>query len=430
MFTFPHSGNYQISNRRFLAAWKVWFDRFQPGGDPRVDPMPRLAAKQSLSAQLKENKHFSLDVLCRMLTLPSHRSTMQASSLLMAGNAAILDPVGAVLNPATGRLVQGAKLTAHARRLLDEYLDFCRSVGSAEALIESDIEVYDATEEDQASKADQIVLEALNQTCTSTLFNAPQGDLATRADLVKLLVNWINREPFQPRYRGGPYGGSVTGWNDRLQSYFWPNPNSGYQVTAANLAPMLQTAADLVGRVGEWDANDQAASINFANKVFEWGGVPQRAFTWQDVKAVFETARTRKNEHGARMNSGWTKVAAFATASLFHPEPLVIWDSRVAHSLISRIEAILIKNGINAIPAYLANIGVVSGRGGTRNNATYTLDWPNGYGRWDTVFAGSELVAEICNELNARKTLCLSPDGQPIPWDVRSVEMVLFMDGY
>ena len=193
---------------------------------------------------------------------------------------------------------------------------------------------------------------------------------------------------------------------------------------------MLQTAANLVSHVGAWNSKDRTASVEFANKVFEWGGVPQRAFTWQDVEAVFLTALNRNNAHGARMNSGWTKVAAFAASSLLHPAPLIIWDSRVAHSLISRIEAILIQNGINAIPAYLNNIGSVPGRGGTRKNATYTLNWPNGYGRWNSVFAGSELVAEICHELNARQTPCLSPDAQLVPWDVRSVEMVLFMDGY
>jgi hypothetical protein len=126
------------------------------------------------------------------------------------------------------------------------------------------------------------------------------------------------------------------------------------------------------------------------------------------------------------MNSGWTKVAAFATGHM--PNGQVIWDSRVAHSLIRRIDNILVNSGRQEIPEFLKGVGWVPGRGGTRHHPrTYKLKWPNGYRSWQAQFAGSSLVHAIRDELNKRQMGATSPQE---PWSVRTVEMVLFMDGY
>ena len=53
------------------------------------------------------------------------------------------------------------------------------------------------------------------------------------------------------------------------------------------------------------------------------------------------------------MNSGWTKVAAFASAHLEsvpgrHPQ--VIFDSRVATAILSRLDSLLAKAGFSSVP--------------------------------------------------------------------------------
>lgn len=126
----------------------------------------------------------------------------------------------------------------------------------------------------------------------------------------------------------------------------------------------------------------------------------------------------------APMNSGWAKLAALASTGLSNE--LAIWDSRVAHSLIRRLDAWFFASALAALPQVVANVGHVPGRGGSRVGAAYMLNWPSGYGHWRAVFAGSQLVRAIRDELARRGS---TVDGSAA-WTVRDVEMVLFMDGY
>ncbi|MCY0854036.1 hypothetical protein [Cupriavidus sp. D39] len=139
---------------------------------------------------------------------------------------------------------------------------------------------------------------------------------------------------------------------------------------------------------------------------------------------MFRSALTGQELDGALMNSGRTKVAAFATAHLEDDRQLVIWDSRVAHSLIRRIDALLVASGHEAIPPNLADIGRVAGRGGTRNATAYALRWPHGYQSWPSVSRATHRHGISAMNLTAR-----APSGD-IKWTARMVEMVLFMDGY
>lgn len=135
------------------------------------------------------------------------------------------------------------------------------------------------------------------------------------------------------------------------------------------------------------------------------------------------------------MNSGWTKVAAFATAHLEGLDggtPQVIWDSRVATSVIGRLDRILAADTQEDPRAIFPDIGTVPGQGGTRPRE-FAMVWPVGYRRWATQISGSALVREIRDVLNERDNLYphmpLS-DGSTGRWTTRGVEMVLFMDGY
>ncbi|WP_322049634.1 hypothetical protein, partial [Paraburkholderia sp. J67] len=165
---------------------------------------------------------------------------------------------------------------------------------------------------------------------------------AFSSDIIRQLVSDIEQEPFQPSYRRVSFGAPVKGWRQRLDAYFWPRPAVGYRETCDALAPLLVTARLLADSIEKWTPELQAQAVEFADQVFAWGGVVQRtAYDWRDVHAVFASAIRGQRQDDARMNSGWTKVAAFASSHLEPEHNLVIWDSRVAHSLTQRLDAIL-----------------------------------------------------------------------------------------
>lgn len=427
----PHaSGQKWVDGDLFLAAWEVWHERYGPdqhaSGQDVV--MPRLASRDVLQAQLSKNRVFSLDVLCRMLLPASSRNTMQASEEMMRANEELLEPCDTV-NSVTGRTVAGVKLSSFAVARLHEL-----KTGSTFDELKVDVErVIEADVEEGEGPEQCLLSEGLAEWIDEPAL--PIGGLppAGFSNPVEWLVEVIHEEAFIPRYRGAVLNarGAVKGWDNRLHTYFWPRPAIDRRRTERALAPLLSQAQALARSLGDWSAEDQAASIAFAHSVFRWGGVPQADVTADKVANVFRAGLEGVAPKGTPMNSGWTKVAAFATAHLDPSRQLVIWDSRVAHSLIRRLDVWLRAAG-KSIADFdlLADIGKVPGRGGTRAKASYGLNWPNGYGRWPSVFAGSQLVRSIRDELNLRRIACPSLDGGSEEWSVRTVEMVLFMDGY
>ena len=131
------------------------------------------------------------------------------------------------------------------------------------------------------------------------------------------------------------------------------------------------------------------------------------------------------------MNSTWTKLAAFSTEHLANPH--VIWDSRVATSVTWRLEQLFLAEGLTTVPygspEIPHNLGPMQvGRGGTRPREL-KLNWTNAYGCWPAQFAASEFVRTIRDYLNANP-IAYSKLSSQMPWTLREVEQVLFMDGY
>ena len=152
--------------------------------------------------------------------------------------------------------------------------------------------------------------------------------------------------------------------------------------------------------------------------------------TPSSIQAVYEAALRDDANARANMNSGWTKVAAFATAGFEEIEdgrPQAIWDSRVATAVLSRLESV--------VPAHVdiaelfPGVGTVPGRGGTRPREQLRK-WPSGYGSWRGQVAGSRVVRDIRDILNEEGYGLPQLEGGPTKWTTRNVEMVLFMDGY
>lgn len=148
-------------------------------------------------------------------------------------------------------------------------------------------------------------------------------------------------------------------------------------------------------------------------------------------REVVKSAVTGMQHGGAPMDSGWTKVASFATDGL--PNSQTIWDSRVSTSVICRIDDILHCNQMSPskFPC-LTNLRVVLGQGGTRPRSLHH-QWAKGACIWPTHFAGSEIVRKMVDCLNNPSNEyppMPQPTGLPKPWDVFGVGLVLFMDGY
>ena len=272
----------------------------------------------------------------------------------------------------------------------------------------------------------------------------PDGERSQRGrhELVRSLVERIHAQPFQPRYRLRPLGRHVIGWPARLRSYFWPTPSMDLDATSRAMTPWFERAGELARRLDDgsaWTLEHRDEATELALTMLRWGRVPPRTpVSPAVVEAVFQRALGRRVTPTPPMNSGWTKVAALATAFLEeHPErnPHVIWDSRVSTSLIAHLDSVMIEAGARDPSPLFPGIGTVAGRGGTRKASPVTarleLRWPNGYGRWRTQDAGSLLVREIRDVLNR----CGFP-AMPLPlggegaWTVRGVESALFMDGY
>lgn len=112
MIILPHSSSYSIPIEKFVAVWKAWVEVFYPGEDYKVFCMPRRHAAQSLKESLDQGLVSCLDVMCRLITPPEYRNTMQVTDVFMAANSKWILACSGV-SPAR-REVSGAVLTSAA----------------------------------------------------------------------------------------------------------------------------------------------------------------------------------------------------------------------------------------------------------------------------------------------------------------------------
>jgi len=210
------------------------------------------------------------------------------------------------------------------------------------------------------------------------------------------------------------------------------------------MAPWFEEVGELSRRLvedGAWSSEERMRAEALAWRMLQWGRTArQSVFSAAVVEVVFRRALGLPVAFDPPMSSGWTKVAALATAYLEGVPgraPHVIWDSRVSTSLVFRLDQLLAdRDGLDP-KAVFPRIGVVPGRGGSRkvggvrHPSRLRLRWSHAYGRWSGQDAGSELVRELRDEFNRGgfAPMPTSP-GLNAPWTIRGVESVLFMDGY
>jgi hypothetical protein len=232
---FPHANKFELGDRDFLALWKVWFD----GTDTRSrysseGSVPRLAKNVSYQVLIDSGYGHGLDALCRLAVPPKYRNTKQATNIFVDANAHVIEHSAGCINHASDRMVKSVKLTQRAIDLLHEALTDQKLLAEAEAIIEADTEIVSANGEIVQLTNKLIAEEPPSPKCASA--NLPFGDLQ---GIVQALVDDIQYDPFQTRYRKRPIGEIVLGWSNRLTQYFWPNPTFGYSAAMKNIAPLL-----------------------------------------------------------------------------------------------------------------------------------------------------------------------------------------------
>jgi hypothetical protein len=416
-------------------------------------PMPIYAANNALNTRLAMQPEYaySFDVACRLIS--SQRNTKSASNDFFSNpaNSAWFERTKDTIRNGIERssgVRSRVSCVQFTQRCMDDWHAMPSSQRNAaqiraQALLNADVEI-------NGSGAECHILPVLQVEPAAPLNQVPQGTPHTfddnanrsRAEMVNALVAEIQSAPFQPMYRRQPtMDAPVTGWDARLRAYYWPNQDIKYTTSCKQIDALTKTAETLARALqdhqGRWDANEEAQAVQLADAIFVWGGVRQarHTVTATNVRAVFLDALNDNPASKARMNSGWTKVAAFATAHLEHVDggkPHVIWDSRVATALIGRLDRQLSAHTTARARALFPEIGTVPGRGGSRPR-TFALQWPSGYQRWSTQVNGSALVREMRDRLNAQNDSFPRmplPDGAVGNWTTRGVEMVLFMDGY
>jgi hypothetical protein len=227
-------------------------------------------------------------------------------------------------------------------------------------------------------------------------------------------------------------------WDDRIENYLWKG-RTFYQ-TQSDLGELIWKGtvfARLIEAGIRLSNQDELELIKWAEAIFDWGGTRQQLpVTVEKIKSTLTNAVSNKLVvKNAPINSGYTKIASFATTYLENTNgrfQQVIFDSRVAASLTSRLDEILIKRGQDNPSNLFPGLGTVdAARGGTRPRQL-KLNWPNAYRSWYGQFAATRIVYEIQSILNNddRYTPMPNAEGVGVPWTIRGVEAVLFMDGY
>lgn len=435
--TFTQANNYSIAEGMLIAAWKVWFKRFSGNHQAwKYGKMPIFSSEMTLSDLIRADKRFTFEVLSRMMIPWSYRNSSQISSDFLQSIEHLLEK--GKLTDFDGLEVDSLNLTDEALTLWDE-LSFAQQDGfmsHAEAIVQADIEVQS---NDPIVLDDQGV-ELIGEDTYPPYIPAKE---ATDEEFVKALVAWIADAPYQAYYLKQPVGEAVAGWGERLSAFFWPKPRIDYSLYQASLNPLIYRVSELATTLdkGEsWDQEWRDMAVKTSQELFLNSGTPQKEVTIEHVEAVIQAALSADPRSTAKINSGWSYLASLATAHLEGQAgrlPMVHWNSRVASSILSRLDFLLTEAGVTKLGERFENIGSVPGWGGTRPRQ-YTLDWPNGYRCWKSQIAASKLVNQMAKHLNSElqqddsKRYAAMPlvNGGTGDWSVLGVQAVLFGDGY
>lgn len=431
---FPQADHFQVPKALFIGAWKVWFKRFGDHEAWRKGKMPIGRNDDKLFEIIEHGERFTVEVAARLMVPWSFRDSSQVNKAFF------------LMNPDVVRRTKlGTEEVAEGVRLTDQALDYWDSLtfleqdtytAYAEARIQADIE----TPSSEPVIIDDAGIDVIGEDIYPPI--VPSKD-ATDQEYAEAVVAWIEEDPFTPMYQRAPVADSVSSWHDRLEAFFWPKPRNGL-MQVSHSADALMYRAELLAKGIEdgvvWNEEDKELAVKTAEEIFLQAGTPQKDVTWQNVHAVMKAAINGDSDSNAKMNSGWSLLASFATHWLNRQEgrtPMICWNSRAATSILSRLDFLMVEAGHDSLAGRFPNLGTVPGWGGTRPREL-TLSWPDGYRSWKSAFAASRFVDLMVHCLNETKKKDGSlkyaqmpiPTGGRAPWSMQGVQLVLFSDGY
>jgi hypothetical protein len=431
---FPNAEHYQIPRALYVAAWKVWFKRFSDHDVWREGNISAEPSDDKLYQLIEADKRFSLEVINRLMVPWSYRNSSQVNEAFFLMNLDMLKRV----KHADGVEGDFARLSDQALDFWDglTYLEQDLFTAYAEARIQADIE----TPSSEPVIIDDAGVDMLGEDIYPPEVPAKEG---SDEDFAKAIVSWIEEDPFTPMYQRKPVAEAVSSWHDRLEAFFWPKPRNGLMQVSHSADGLMYRAELLAKGIEsgiEWSDEDKIMAVKTTHEIFLQAGVPQSKVNWQNVYNVMKAAITADTQSTAKMNSGWSLLASFSTHWLNNKAdrtPMLCWNSRVATSIISRLDFLMVEAGYEEHEGRFKSIGLVPGVGGTRPREL-SLKWPDGYRSWETQVAASRFVNLMVNCLNNEKNEDGSlkyaampiPTGGSAPWSIQGVQLVLFSDGY
>ncbi len=247
-----------------------------------------------------------------------------------------------------------------------------------------------------------------------------------RQMIINRLVEQVNMHPFRRLWGAQRNGPAHEGWGGGLSIYAL---NGAGPDPAGHFAWLSEIRQRING------ANTDAARVDIANEILDWGGMRTRIEINENgqalLNAVIQSAVQGHRVNDAPMNSSYTKIAALFGYDHRHN---TIWDSRVSTAVCFRLACIFDAEGSSPEDArrLFPKLGYVSG---VSHRVTQRLPlvcryFPNVYAQWHGHFAGAELIAQIAEVLNAKSIPCPAIENDPDPqkWTPWKVNMVFFMD--
>jgi len=431
---FPQADHFQVPKALFVGAWKVWFKRFGDHEAWRKGKMPIGQSDAKLFEIIESGERFCVEVAARLMVPWSFRDTSQVDKAFFLMNPDVIRHT----KMDDEEVAEGVRLTDQALDYWDSltFLEQDMFTSYAEARIQADIE----TPSSEPVIIDDAGIDMIGEDIYPPV--VPEKG-ATDEEFAKALVAWIDEDPFTPMYQRVPAEEAVSSWHDRLEHFFWPKPRNGLMQVSHSADALMYRAELLAKGVEEgieWSEEDKELAVKTTEEIFLQAGTPQKDVTWENIYAVMKTALTKDSESNAKMNSGWSLLASFATHWLnkkAERTPMICWNSRVSTSIISRLDFLLVEAGYESIGDRFPDLGIVQGWGGTRPREM-SLSWPDGYRSWKTEIAASEfvnlMVKCLNNETNEDGSLKYAqmpiPTGGRAPWSMQGVQLVLFSDGY
>ena len=230
------------------------------------------------------------------------------------------------------------------------------------------------------------------------------------------------------------------GWRQRLENYEWSGRGfAENKIEVAGLASGLESIARKIDAGQQLSQGETRNAQEIVSRIFSWGRVGKAADQKNPdidrISSVILSALRWEAVGSAPMNSGWTKVAALSTdwVERIGRTPQVIFDSRVAHSMIRNAERLADIEEQALLSVLEQHLRRLPGRGGSRQVVGPKSRWRSGYKQWNAQFFASYLIRLMRDALNQDVTsfgLMPVPGDSQRAWTTRGVEMVLFMDGY